>query len=66
MKKVSEMEHHSVVCSENDLLSEGSFMSELDKPPTTNGYNLDWAEKIAKETLSSLEVQTKVCICGLW
>ncbi|KAJ6688197.1 PROTEIN PHOSPHATASE PP2A REGULATORY SUBUNIT B [Salix koriyanagi] len=54
------MEHHSVVCSENDLLSEGSFMSELDKPPTTNGYNLDWAEKIAKDTLSSQEVQTKI------
>ncbi|XP_024442721.1 serine/threonine protein phosphatase 2A 55 kDa regulatory subunit B beta isoform isoform X2 [Populus trichocarpa] len=60
LKKVREMEHHSVVCSENDLLGEGSFMSELDKPPTTNGYNLDWAEKIAKDTLSSQEVQTKI------
>lgn len=60
VKKVREMEHHSVVCSENDLLGEGSFMSELDKPPTTNGYNLDWAEKIAKDTLSSQEVQTKI------
>ncbi|KAH8486927.1 hypothetical protein H0E87_025789 [Populus deltoides] len=60
VKKVREMEHHSVVCSENDLLGEGSFMSELDKPPTTNGYNVDWAEKIAKDTLSSQEVQTKI------
>ncbi|CAK7328867.1 unnamed protein product [Dovyalis caffra] len=60
VKKVREMEHNSVVCSENDLLGEGNFMSGLDKPLITNGYHLDWAEGIVKDKSLSQEVQTKI------
>lgn len=63
MKKVKEMEPNSNVCSENDLLAERSFMSELDKPSIANGYHLEWTEKTVKHVLPSQESQPKVHVC---
>jgi serine/threonine-protein phosphatase 2A regulatory subunit B len=65
VKKVKEIDHNPLVCSENALLAERSFMSGQDKPSVDNGYHLERTEKMAANTLPFQEVHPKVGICGL-
>lgn len=65
VKKIKEMDPNPLVCSENALLAERSFMSGQDKPSVENGYHLEWTEKIAANIQPSQGVHSKVMVCGL-
>ncbi|KAB1200930.1 Serine/threonine protein phosphatase 2A 55 kDa regulatory subunit B beta isoform [Morella rubra] len=53
------MDPNPLVCSENALLAERSFMSGQDKPSVENGYHLEWTEKIAANIQPSQGVHSK-------
>ncbi|XP_059640257.1 serine/threonine protein phosphatase 2A 55 kDa regulatory subunit B beta isoform-like isoform X2 [Cornus florida] len=60
VKKVKEMDLNPFVCSENTLLAEGSFVSGQHKPSLTNGYCLEWTEKMDNRISPSHEDLTKI------
>ncbi|TXG50243.1 hypothetical protein EZV62_022767 [Acer yangbiense] len=64
VKKVKEMNPSPYVSSENTLLAERSFMSGQETPSFSNGYQLEWTEKVAKNMSPSQEVQTKIANNG--
>ncbi|XP_065875321.1 serine/threonine protein phosphatase 2A 55 kDa regulatory subunit B beta isoform-like isoform X1 [Euphorbia lathyris] len=60
IKKLKEMDPSSVVHSESALLAEKSFISEQDKPPSGNGYNLEWTDNIVKKISPFQESLSKI------
>uniref|UniRef100_A0A5B7CAD2 Serine/threonine-protein phosphatase 2A 55 kDa regulatory subunit B n=1 Tax=Davidia involucrata TaxID=16924 RepID=A0A5B7CAD2_DAVIN len=64
VKKVKEMDLNPIVCSENALLAERSFISGQNKPSFANGNCLEWTDKMANSTLASHEGHTKIANIG--
>lgn len=60
VKKVKEVDHHPLVCSENALLAERSFMSGQGKQSINNGHHLEWTETMAANMLPFQEVHSKI------
>ncbi|XP_042948758.1 serine/threonine protein phosphatase 2A 55 kDa regulatory subunit B beta isoform-like isoform X1 [Carya illinoinensis] len=60
VKKVKEMDPNPLLCSENALLAERSFMNEHDKTSVDNGHNVEWTEKMATNMLPSQGVYSKI------
>lgn len=65
MTKVKEMDPNPLLCSENALLAERSFMNEHDKTSVDNGHNVEWTEKMATNMLPSQGVYSQVVIFRL-
>lgn len=60
LKKVKELDLNPFVSSENALLAERSFVSGQPKSSLTNGYSLEWTEKMEKSTVASCIEHTNV------
>ena len=60
MKKIKEMDPYPFVSSENALLAESSFMTEMDKPSVSNGYHPERMENMAKRMSPSQDRHAEV------
>ncbi|XP_026387278.1 serine/threonine protein phosphatase 2A 55 kDa regulatory subunit B beta isoform-like [Papaver somniferum] len=50
VKKVKEMDQNPSLCMENALLAEKNFAVEQDEASVSNGYRLEWTDKVGTKT----------------
>lgn len=60
VKKIKEMDPYPFVSSENALLAESSFMTDIYKPSVSNGYHPEWMENMAKSMSPSQDRHAEI------
>lgn len=63
VRKVKEIDFNPVVCPENAVLAERSFIGGQHKPSLDNGYCLEWTNKMDHSDSPSHDGHAEVGIC---